>query len=129
MAVASTGDGGATTNVALEFRPPSKSDQLAATRRGEDGAQCQSAGSRRGPELLAGCYRRLSSEGGVFSFARWLDRSGVVVALNLSASDVTVPVPGRGRIVLSTEREREGERTELQVTLAPHEGVIIAQRN
>ncbi|GEP07060.1 alpha-amylase family glycosyl hydrolase [Methylobacterium oxalidis] len=84
---------------------------------------------RRRPELLAGRYRRLSSEGGVLAFARWLERSGVVVALNLSASDVTVPLPGRGRIVLGTGCEREGECAERQVTLAPHEGVIIAQQN
>ncbi|WP_043748542.1 DUF3459 domain-containing protein [Methylobacterium nodulans] len=77
-------------------------------------------------ELQAGRYRRLLSEGGVLAFARWQGRSGLVVVLNLSASDVTPALTCRGRIILGTDLGRKGERIEDQVSLSPHEGVIAA---
>nr|WP_043753979.1 alpha-amylase family glycosyl hydrolase [Methylobacterium nodulans] len=78
------------------------------------------------PELQAGRYRRILSEGGVLAYARWLDGSGLVIALNLSASDVAPTLDCRGRVVLGTVLDRDGERIDGCIRLSPHEGVIIA---
>ncbi len=81
---------------------------------------------RASPDLLAGDYRRLPADRGVWA---WRRGSGTVVALNFSAEarDLTLP-PGPGAVVVSTHRGREGSSTGDVLGLQAREGVIVTSR-
>lgn len=72
-------------------------------------------------ELRRGGYERLEAPAGV-----WLYRRGVdtVIALNLSSRSADVRV-GDARVLLSTRRDRDGERCARSLTLRAHEGVVL----
>ncbi len=83
---------------------------------------------RRGSRALqVGSYRALEAGvPGVFAFVREVDGERVVAALNFNAEPVQVALPGfgAGQIVVSTSG-REGEVATADLTLAPHEGLLM----
>jgi alpha-glucosidase len=76
---------------------------------------------REEPELWAGPYVRLETEGGLWA---WRRGEGTLVAVNLS--DEAAALEGvEGRVRLATVREREGDEVGGRLELAPWEGVVV----
>jgi alpha-glucosidase len=76
---------------------------------------------REREDLVSGAYATLEAPPGAWA---WRRGDETVVALNLGADDVDVPL--RGRVLLATRREREGEQATGSLRLAPGEGVVLA---
>jgi alpha-glucosidase len=87
---------------------------------------------RRSPALRAGSYRHLHPTGsadqparGVLAYARQHGDERKIIALNLTATPVTVPLPGTGEVVLSTGLDRAGEPVSFTVELRGDEGMVV----
>ena len=72
------------------------------------------------PDLRWGAYAELPAPEGAWA---WRRGEGVVVAVNLGARPVEVAA--EGRVVLATDRSREGELVGGRLALAPAEGAIL----
>ena len=73
------------------------------------------------PELRSGAYASLPSPDGVWA---WRRGERVVVAVNLSGAGATLPT-GPGTIAICTDRDRDGERVERDLSLGPWEGAVL----
>ena len=72
-------------------------------------------------DLRSGAYTSLPAPDGAWA---WRRGDGLAVALNLAGADA--PVAGlEGRIVLATDRARDGEAVGGDLTLGPWQGVIV----
>ena len=82
------------------------------------------------PALMLGAYQAGPSSDEVLLYVRQWGERQLLVALNFS--DVTQKIKlsvttGPGTILLSTYMDREGEGTGNELSLRPHEGVILSQ--
>jgi alpha-glucosidase len=84
---------------------------------------------RRSHEALRlGRYQTLTCHDDVFGFARSLGQERQIVLLNFSQERRTVSLENdRTTVLLSTARDRPGERIESQITLDPNEAVILTE--
>ncbi len=80
------------------------------------------------PALSVGSYRSYALDEDLLVYYRELDDTRLLVALNLTDRPQALILEDgtQGKIVLSTAAERDGERAPGTVTLAGHEGLIIA---
>ena len=78
---------------------------------------------RRSAELRAGAYERLPASEGVWA---WRRGGRTIVALNLSGEEEVVDDVA-GTVVLATDRERDGERVERRLALAPWQGAVVTR--
>jgi alpha-glucosidase len=79
---------------------------------------------RRGtPDLRSGAYASLPSPPGAWS---WRRGSTTTVAVNLSDARVTVPVDS-GTIAIGTDRSRDGETVDGDLSLGPWQGAVLRQ--
>jgi alpha-glucosidase len=76
---------------------------------------------RAQPDLRGGPYETLPAPPGAWA---WRRGERHAVALNLSAAEVTVE-DVRGRVVIATDRARDGETFERALTLGAWQGVVI----
>jgi alpha-glucosidase len=77
---------------------------------------------RRGrPDLQTGTYEPVVAPDGVWA---WLRGEHTMVALNMSERDAVIQ-GSRGRVLLGTDRRRDGDSFDAALTLGPWEGVII----
>jgi alpha-glucosidase len=83
---------------------------------------------RAEPALNVGTYVPIGVHGSLLAFAREADGRRFLVALNLGDTPAQM-VPDRahvcGRIVLASNRGREGQHMDDEIALEPNEGVII----
>jgi alpha-glucosidase len=78
---------------------------------------------RASADLRAGEYRSLEAPDGVWAYRRG---SGTLVALNFA--DAEVEVPGvRGRVVVSSDRGRDGVEAAGELRLGPWEGAVVME--
>ena len=84
---------------------------------------------RRNYEALRlGRYETLTCRDDVFGFARSVGQEKLIVLLNLSHERRMVSLGSdRATVLLSTVRDRSGERAASEFTLDPNEAVIIAE--
>jgi alpha-glucosidase len=76
-------------------------------------------------DLRTGGYAPLSTPPGVWAWRRGVGReAGLVVVLNLSDEEATVEGI-EGRILVATDRGRDGESAGGGLSLAPWEGLIV----
>ncbi|CAG0935011.1 alpha-glucosidase [Thermoflexales bacterium] len=83
---------------------------------------------RQQPALLGGRYQPIDSAApDCFVYRREADGERRIIALNFAAEprQVMIAASGRGQIVLSTYLDREATVSLGDITLRPHEGVII----
>ena len=78
---------------------------------------------RRLPDLGGGAYAELPAPEGAWA---WRRGEGVVVAVNLGARPVEIG-DVEGRVVLATDRGREGERVAGGLALGPAEGAVVSR--
>jgi alpha-glucosidase len=78
---------------------------------------------RETPDLRSGAYASLPSPDGVWA---WRRGGGIVVAVNLSGHASTVHV-GPGTIAIGTDRARDGETVEGDLSLGAWEGAVLRQ--
>ncbi|TCT05538.1 alpha-amylase family glycosyl hydrolase [Aquabacter spiritensis] len=84
---------------------------------------------RRGSAALSlGAYVPMAAEGDLFLYGRAAEGESLVVALNLGGDPILVAAPVEGQILLSTSGDREAERVASEISLRPHEGVIVRLR-
>ena len=76
---------------------------------------------RETPDLRSGAYASLPSPAGVWAWSRG---QNVEVAVNLSDQAASL-LTGRGRIVICTNRARDGERVKWDLDLGPWEGAVL----
>jgi alpha-glucosidase len=79
---------------------------------------------RATPDLQTGSYTTLASPPGVWA---WRRGDGVAVVLNLSDEEATVGGVD-GRILVATERRRDGAPVAGPLGLGPWQGVVVATR-
>jgi alpha-glucosidase len=76
--------------------------------------------------LVEGSYVEVPAEGDVLAYVREAAGRRLLVALNLGSSPAVVACPTvRGRVVLGTDPERAPAPVTEEVSLAPHEGIIV----
>ncbi len=78
--------------------------------------------------LTKGTYRPVAQSGAVLAFERVADGEALLVALNFgeeTENNVLLPNTYRGTVLLSSCPGRAGEAIAGQLTLRPHEGLII----
>ena len=76
---------------------------------------------RETPDLRGGTYTSLPSPDGVWA---WRRGEGIVVAVNLSGADATIPT-GRATIAIGTDRSRDGDAVKGDLSLGPWEGAVL----
>jgi alpha-glucosidase len=76
---------------------------------------------RATPDLRSGGYASMPGPDGVWAWRRGED---VVVAVNLSGAGAAVPVDP-ATIAIGTDRSRDGERVERELSLGPWEGAVL----
>ena len=86
-----------------------------------DVAHAACALRRAQPDLRAGAYETLAAPQGAWA---WRRGEGHAVALNLSDTEVTVGGLA-GRIVIATDRARDGEAVDGSLTLGAWQGAVI----
>jgi alpha-glucosidase len=87
---------------------------------------------RRSHEALRlGRYQTLTCNDDVFGFARTLGQERLIVLLNFSQEGRSVSLEGSApaTVLLSTARDRSGERIASQITLDANEAVIMTEEN
>jgi alpha-glucosidase len=77
---------------------------------------------RESADLRTGSYSTVASPEGTWA---WRRGEGTTVALNMSDTAADVEV-GMGTIRIATERDREGERIEGRLELAPWTGAVVS---
>jgi alpha-glucosidase len=83
---------------------------------------------RNSPTLMAGSYRTLKNgQQGCYSYLREHPHGSCLIALNFIDQTVSLTVPEikKGEIALSTHLDRQGSQSLSNLTLRPHEGLII----
>jgi glycosidase len=78
------------------------------------------------PAVLEGSLRLLDGPEGTLVYAREHAQQRLVVVLNFSEASAVVALPAAGRVVLATS-DRFGP-LEREVTVAPHEGVVVEMK-
>jgi glycosidase len=73
------------------------------------------------PDLRAGAYASLASPPGAWA---WRRGSSTIVAVNLSGVSVTVRLEA-GVIAIGTDRSRDGETVDDDLSLDPWEGAVL----
>ncbi|MGQ9369200.1 alpha-amylase family glycosyl hydrolase [Azospirillum sp. ST 5-10] len=112
----------------------------------DDRARCNVACQRADPDSLLNLYRRLialrrtepvlnvgdtamvEARGDILAYRRRHGDRHLLVALNLGAAAQRIDLPDgfrRGRVVLSTDRRREGAEEDGELHLDPGEGAIV----
>ncbi|MGH2726645.1 MAG: DUF3459 domain-containing protein, partial [Actinomycetota bacterium] len=76
---------------------------------------------RASADLTSGSYRSRATASGVWA---WERGERTIVALNLADEPATVEDVS-GTVRIGTDRERDGERAEGAVALAPWEGLVV----
>jgi hypothetical protein len=76
---------------------------------------------RESPDLRSGDYTSLPSPLGAWA---WRRGSSMIVAVNLSGGSVNVPVDP-GTIAIGTDRSRDGEAVDGDLSLGPWEGAVL----
>jgi alpha-glucosidase len=76
---------------------------------------------RETPDLRSGAYASLAFPPGAWG---WRRGTSTIVAVNLSGVSVTVPV-GAGVIAIGTDRSRDGETVDEDLSLGPWEGAVL----
>ena len=85
---------------------------------------------RRYEALRIGRYETLTCRGDVFGFARSVGQEKLIVLLNFGHERRTVSLGSeRATALLSTVRDRSGERVAPELALDPNEAVILAEEN
>ena len=82
---------------------------------------------KKSPALSGGDYESLDSPAGTYVYKRWHDDEVKLVALNFTDEPKQVSLSTGGEVVLDTHLQRVGETVGETLSLAPNEGVIIAQ--
>jgi alpha-glucosidase len=78
------------------------------------------------PVMHAGDFERFGpTPEGTFAFRRIGPEGQLTVALNLTAEPASVPGAGPGRVLIGTDRARDGEAVDATVQLRPNEGVVV----
>ena len=80
---------------------------------------------RAEPALNAGGYGLIESRSDLLIYERIFGQRRLMIVLNMSASAQHTPVPAY-ELMLSTCRDRGGERADKLLRLRPHEGVILS---
>jgi len=81
---------------------------------------------RKSAALLFGDYDGLGFVDGALWFVRRHGTERLLMALNLTGSEVTLGfAPERGAVVISTHDDRDGDMVHQQIELRPNEGVIV----
>ena len=83
---------------------------------------------RREPALVAGKCRIVPADGGVLAYLREHGARRLLVALNLTSKPAVLRagyLVAHGRVVLGTDRARDGAAVERDVELAADEGLVI----
>jgi alpha-glucosidase len=78
---------------------------------------------RSEPALSIGSYRTLFATNRVLAYERKADARAIRIALNMSGQSEDIDL--RGRVLISTSREREGEKLHGRPRLGPNEGLVI----
>ena len=78
---------------------------------------------RATPDLRSGAYASLPSPDGVWA---WRRGEGIVVAVNLSGEGASLPL-GPATIEIGTDRARDGETVEGDLSLEAWEGAVLRQ--
>jgi alpha-glucosidase len=82
---------------------------------------------REHPAIQLGDVHSIAARGDVLLFTRELGQSRILVALNFSATAVTVDVPGtRGAVLVSCFAEHDGGTIDGSIELRPDDGLVIA---
>ena len=84
---------------------------------------------REWPALSVGAYEPVEAAGDVLAYVRHAGRSRCLIALNLDGSRQTLTVPSafHGGVILVSTLPGPGEpRLSADLTLRPHEGLIVA---
>jgi glycosidase len=81
---------------------------------------------RERPALAVGSYRPLAAPEGVLSFERRHPDGSLEVHLNLGDRAVAIEPSARGRVLVSTDRRRDGAPVHERLELGPFEGVVAA---
>jgi alpha-glucosidase len=83
---------------------------------------------KKRPELVAGAYEPVATQGDLLLYQRKLNGSATTIALNLGAEPVSVTSSSIGfgrKVLLSTFLDRDGEHVEGALDLRGHEGAVI----
>lgn len=81
---------------------------------------------REHPVLSAGDFERFGpTPDGTFAFRRIGPEGMLNVVLNLTATPRVVPDAGPGRVLIGTDRDRDGTPVDQTVELRPNEGLVI----
>jgi len=81
---------------------------------------------RAHPILHLGDFERFGpTPDGTFAFRRVSTDSRLTVALNLTGEDRSIPGAGPGRVLIGTQRERDGASVGVDVQLGPNEAIVI----
>lgn len=81
---------------------------------------------REHPVLRIGDFERFGpTPDGTFAFRRISVDGQLTIALNLTGEPRRVPGGGPGRVLIGTERDRDGAWVEADVELRPNEAVVI----
>jgi alpha-glucosidase len=75
--------------------------------------------------LQSGAYSPLPSEQGCYAYQRKLGTEQKLVALNFTNREKSVTLSRSGLLAISTYLDRGGEASGPQISLRPHEGVIV----
>ncbi|MGH8990905.1 MAG: alpha-amylase family glycosyl hydrolase, partial [Acidimicrobiia bacterium] len=77
---------------------------------------------RERADLHSGTYARLAAPGGCWA---WRRGDALAVALNLGTGPAVVDLPAAGRVLVGTDRSRDGKPVSPRLTLAAGEGVVV----
>lgn len=78
------------------------------------------------PILHLGDFGRFGpTPDGTFAFRRVSTDGQLTVALNLTGEDRSIPGAGPGRVLIGTQRERDGASVGVDVQLGPNEAIVI----
>jgi alpha-glucosidase len=81
---------------------------------------------RAEPALAVGTWKALAAEGDLVAYERSEGGRRFAVVLNLGASATAYPLSGAGRIVLATERGREGKAVAAaSLALSGNEAIVV----
>jgi alpha-glucosidase len=79
---------------------------------------------RKSPALIGGAFVPLATRGDVLGYERHESGQRFRMALNMGPREQRFPFDEQFRVVISTVRDRNGERVSGDLLLRPHEGLI-----